>query len=64
MSPTSFDSSFLAVEAELLPEFGVLVGVDRVGQLLRGLVGLISVALLVEDLEDLVFGSLRRASFR
>jgi hypothetical protein len=55
---------FLRVEAELLQEVGVLVGVDLVGQLLLGLVGPVGVALLVQDLEDLVFGDLNGVSFR
>jgi hypothetical protein len=55
---------FLRVKAELLQEVGVLVGVDLVGQLLLGLVGPVGVALLVQDLEDLVFGDLNGVSFR
>jgi len=42
-----FGHQVLGVEAELLEHAGVALGVDLVGQVLLGLLGLVSLALLV-----------------
>jgi hypothetical protein len=42
----------LGVEAELLQQVGVLVGVDLVGELLLGLAGLVLLATIAEQVED------------
>jgi hypothetical protein len=54
----------LGLEAELLEQARVALGIDLLGQLLIGLVNLVGLAMLTEHVEDLVLGDLHGGSFR
>jgi hypothetical protein len=53
----------LGLEAELLEQAGVALGIDLAGQLLLGHVDLVRLALLMEQVEELALGDFRRVPF-
>src|ERR1700712_5293519 len=52
---------FLRVDAELAEKSSVLVGIDLVGQLACGLVGLLVLALVLQQLQNLVLADVHRS---
>ena len=53
---TELGEHVLRLEPELLEQAGMALGIDLVGQFLFSLVDLVRLALLSEQVEDLVFG--------
>jgi fermentation-respiration switch protein FrsA (DUF1100 family) len=53
----------LRLEAELLQQARVLLGIDLIGQLLLGLLDLVGLSVLADQIEDLVLGDLHGGPF-
>ena len=59
MSPPSFESTSLRPEAELLEQGGMALGIDLVGHFLLSLFDPVGLALLAEQVQELVLGDLQ-----
>jgi hypothetical protein len=60
---TELGEHVLRLEAELLEQAGMALGIDLVGQFLFGLLDLVGLALLSEQVEDLVLGDFHGVPF-
>ena len=60
---TELGERVLRLEAELLEQAGMALGIDLVGQFLFGLLDLVGLALLSEQVEDLVLGDFHGGPF-